>query len=198
MAGKKVKTPNGSIITLSSKDEVDFFEHKVEEYKEFQSEHPNDMDILTQMIQLQTLNFRYASMLANFDNTEVNEIKEINRIIKDNTMAINDCADKLQISKKYRDSKRGSITDYINELEEKALIYNEDLIDILADKAISNMMKMKTILRLRKTCDQEEKIKLKIPCDDDVFKLFEKLIDEFVEIDENFIEEQRYWWLESD
>jgi len=195
MSGKKVKAPNGSTVELKGKEEVDFFLHKMEEYREFQSEHPNDMDILTQMIYLQTLNFRYMSMLTKFDDTEIDEIKEINRIVKDNVNAINSCADSLQISKKYRDSKRGSIADYINELEEKALIYKEELIDKTADKAISNMMKIKTILRLRKVCDQEERFKLKIPSDEDIFLLIENLIKEFEELDNAFIEEQQHWWL---
>ena len=42
----------------------------------FQSEHPTDADILTQMILLQTLNFRYMNMLPELDEDDMNDIKD--------------------------------------------------------------------------------------------------------------------------
>jgi len=196
MAGKRVKAPNGNFVALRDKEEVDFFNARVSEYSEFQSEHPTDADILTQMIFLQTLNFRYMNMLSDMEDDEILEIKEVNKMVKENTAEINKCADQLRLTKKYRDAGKESIAEFLKEIQTRALLYNET-IDRMADKSISNMKKMKTILRLRKVCDQEERFKMHITNDEDIFVLFEKLIAEFEEIDKPLLEEQKSWWLEG-
>jgi hypothetical protein len=194
-AKEKATAPNGSIVVLRDKDEVSFFEQKVGEYSEFKSEHPTDMDILTQMIYTQTLNFRYMTFLNDCGDDEIDDIKELNKMVKENTIIINSCADQLGLTKKHRDKQHNSVAEFIEEILKNSEIY-EETIDKLADKAISNMKKMKTLLRIREVCDQEERFKMGITSDDDIFVLFKKLITEFEELDKPLQEAQRLWWNE--
>lgn len=193
---KSVEAPNGSTVKLKSGEEAEFFQNKINEYKEFQSEHPADKDVITQMLYLQTLNFRYMNLLAK--ESDIENIENLNKLIKDNTKEIHNCTDNLRLSKKYRDADKQSLAAYITELLKRAEIFKEKGIDKPADKAISNMKKMKTLLRLWRVCDTEEKFKMGIAKFEDIFKLFQKLIDEFEELDGPLKEEQTKWWLGED
>lgn len=190
-------SPSNIKLKVKTKQEKDFYNQKVKEYSKYKFEHPADLDTLDQLLYLMLMNFRYMQDSSRIYGKEQDKEDYAQRV-KSNSIEIRALMDSLQLSSKQRNAgeEERSVKNYIELLLKRAKAFNVHR-NIQMDKAREIIAKMQTMLRMKNSCDKEEKEYLGLN-DKQVLNEFDKLINQYKKIDEKFKEEQRTWWLTED
>jgi len=194
-----VTSPSGVTLRVRDGNEKKFYQNKVEMYGKYNLEHHSDLDMLDQLLYLMLLSYRWMTAIADADNEkEEKKVEDLPAKVKSNSTEIRQILDSLQLSAKTRQSERehDSVKNYINLLLKRAKVFKK-VKDRKTIKAIENMAKMSAMLRMRRTCDNDEKDYLGLH-PKQILDKFESLITEYKEIDEKFKEKQKTWWMEEE
>lgn len=192
-----VRMPTGEKMSVQNAEERLYVERKVKEYAKYKITDEADKGLLKQLIVSELLHYRYSEELNKPENASLkpSEAKSYNEIIQKHVDKTKDLMAVLGISAKKDEKDANYWPKKVQELILRAKQFGEQK-DAEMEFALDFMAELQEKIRMRKSCDAEEIVELKIT-DDDIFNFIEERLHKFGKLCDRFKDKQTKWNLED-